>query len=120
VALSSDTLLVEALMTDIEELERRYREWKEMPSHTDSERVITRLEAVADAMLTALKRCEQSDIAMGVVYAKSVDREARLRKAIEDAPHQMGCASLQGGPDTEGWGALDNCDCWKRAALEDK
>ena len=31
---------------------------------------------------------DERDIAMGVVYAKSVDREARLRKAIERADCQ--------------------------------
>jgi hypothetical protein len=41
-----------------------------------------------DKAKAALKRCEQSGIAMGVVYAKSVDREARLRKAIERADCQ--------------------------------
>jgi hypothetical protein len=32
---------------------------------------------------------DESDIAMGIVYAKSVDREARLREAIEDAAKIM-------------------------------
>ncbi len=50
---------------------------------------------------------------------KAADEEnVRLRAVIEEAPHQMGCASLQGGPDTEGWATLDKCNCWKRKALE--
>ena len=53
----------------------------------------------------------------GVTQAEALDR---LRAAIEQAPHQMGCASLQGGPDTPGWASIDRCDCWKRRALEGK
>ncbi len=41
-----------------------------------------------DKAKAMLKRSEQSEIAMGVIYAKSVDREARLREAIERADCQ--------------------------------
>lgn len=40
-----------------------------------------------------------------------------LRKAIFTAPHNMGCACLQGGPTRERWGKLEFCDCWKKDAL---
>jgi hypothetical protein len=49
-------------------------------------------------------------------YVLDALREARA--AIKEAPHQMGCASLQGGPDTEGWATLDKCDCWKAPLLK--
>ncbi len=49
--------------------------------------------------------------------ADAIQMIRSLRKEIETAPHQMGCASLQGGPGTEGWASLDKCDCWKCKAL---
>lgn len=40
-----------------------------------------------------------------------------LKQMVLHAPHVMGCASLQGGPSTDNWGAIERCDCWKPAAL---
>lgn len=40
------------------------------------------------------------------------------RAAIREAPHNMGCYSLQAEfQHTAGWASLEYCDCWKRAAL---
>lgn len=55
---------------------------------------------------------------MGSLYVKWLEDEIdRLRKAIETAPHNMGCACLKGGPTRDGWGRIEFCDCWKKAAL---
>jgi hypothetical protein len=42
---------------------------------------------------------------------------ARLRKAIEKAPHSQLCAWLQS---EEVLGVVYHCDCWKKAVLEGK
>jgi hypothetical protein len=53
-------------------------------------------------------------------YDKIKAENDLLRKAISTAPHNMGCASLQGGPTRPGWGKLEFCDCWKKETLEIK
>ena len=42
-----------------------------------------------------------------------------LDEAIRNAPHGMGCHSLQAEfQHTAGWASLEYCDCWKRAILD--
>ncbi len=83
--------------------------------------------AIAGALQERDRR-EGQVTAMRIDLARSVAESAkalmdagavnqRLRTAIAAAPHQMGCTSLQGGPDTEGWGLLEHCNCWKGKAM---
>lgn len=44
---------------------------------------------------------------------------ARLKELIREAPHGMGCHSIQPEfQNTPMWGAHDYCDCWKHVAME--
>jgi hypothetical protein len=47
-----------------------------------------------------------------VTYTDHAEEVARLRAAIEQAPHEVMCSTLMVNSDTGG------CDCWKRAALD--
>jgi len=46
------------------------------------------------------------------------DRVTELEAAINKAPHQMGCHSIQDEfAHTKEWATLEYCDCWKRDVL---
>jgi len=125
-------------MSKLEELERRYLALVNFSRGMGNK--VHEHEKLSGDMLAALRESESrsADLRNFVTMnrlerqdthyenlresAELKDDNARLRTAIEQAPHNMGCASLQGGPDTKGWGSLDRCDCWKRQALaqEDK
>ena len=60
---------------------------------------------------------EPEELKRDLVYANQTIE--RLRAAIRDAPHNMGCHSIQ--PEfthIPQWGTLEYCDCWKREAMK--
>ena len=56
--------------------------------------------------------------AQGDLLRAERERDEALA-AIRNAPHGMGCHSLQAEfQHTAGWASLEYCDCWKRAILD--
>lgn len=64
----------------------------------------------------------QSDLDSAVaVLAEKERRIAELEAAIDKGPHQMGCYSIQAEfVNTNEWGTLEYCDCYKRDVLKVK